>query len=69
MKNGYPPVNIKFQDRRRYYDCFTDYYKKGEEPSMLISMIKEYVKEELERYVKILDDANNAKGFDNEGIL
>lgn len=23
MKGGYPPINIKYADRKRYYDCFT----------------------------------------------
>ena len=26
MKAGLLPVNIKFADRRKYYDCFDDYY-------------------------------------------
>jgi Fic family protein len=65
MKEGYPPVNIKFQDRKKYYDCFTDYYRRNEDPSMLISMIKEYVEQELEKYIGILEVANNIGGLDN----
>lgn len=69
MKEGYPPVNIKFQDRKKYYDCFTDRYRKNEDPSMLISMIKEYVEQELEKYIGILEVANNIEGLDNRSIL
>ena len=69
MKEGYPPVNIKFQDRRKYYDCFTDYYRKNGDPSMLMFMIEEYVEQELEKYIGILEVANNIEGLDDESIL
>lgn len=58
MKEGYPPINIKFKDRRKYYDCFSDYYLKSNNPSMLISMITKYVEEELEKYIAVLEMAN-----------
>ena len=53
MKEGYPPVNIKFADRRRYYDCFTSYYEAREARAM-IRMVAEYVEEMLDRYIEIL---------------
>lgn len=57
MKEGYPPINIKFQDRKKYYGCFTDYHLK-KDPGMLVNMVKRYVEEELERYISILKVAN-----------
>lgn len=54
MKEGYPAVNVKFTDRRRYYDCFTDYHKSGGNPQAMTEMIGEYVEEALERYLEIL---------------
>lgn len=59
MKEGYPPINIKFKDRKKYYNCFSDYHLKNGDPSMLINMITKYVEEELERYISILEIANN----------
>ena len=59
MKEGYPPINIKFKDRRRYYDCFSDYHLKNNDPSMLINMVTKYVEEELEKYISVLEVANN----------
>ena len=29
IRNGYPPVNVKFTDRKKYYDAFDEYYKNG----------------------------------------
>jgi Fic family protein len=26
MRHGYPPIDIKFADRKRYYACFDNYY-------------------------------------------
>ena len=63
MKEGYPPINIKFKDRKRYYNCFTDFYLNNSNPQMLIEMIEEYVQEELERYISVLEMANN---FNND---
>lgn len=27
MQNGYPPINVKFTDRRQFYDAFDCNYK------------------------------------------
>jgi Fic family protein len=69
MKEGYPPINIKFGDRRRYYDCFTSYHSYGKDPSEMISLVKQYLEEELTRYVEIVRTANeisNSKGTAEE---
>jgi Fic family protein len=57
MKEGYPPINIKFKDRKKYYESFTNYYINNNS-SMLTNMIKKYVEEELEKYISILEIAN-----------
>ncbi|MCL2152346.1 MAG: Fic family protein [Oscillospiraceae bacterium] len=50
---GYPPINVKFADRRRYYDCFDSFYKdKTAEPT--VTMIAEYLQERLQQYLAIL---------------
>lgn len=59
MKEGYPQINIKFKDRRNYYDCFSDYHIKNNDPIMLINMVTGYVEEELEKYISVLEVANN----------
>lgn len=59
MKEGYPPINIKFQDRRKYYDCFSDYHLNNGDPSMLTTMVANYVEEELEKYISVLEIANS----------
>lgn len=57
MKAGYPPINIKFADKKRYYDCFSSYRQNGE-PFALIELIQDYLEQELERYIKIVKTAN-----------
>lgn len=53
MQKGYLPVNVKFADRRRYYECFTAYHQNGDaEP--IINLIAAYVEEELDRYLGML---------------
>lgn len=58
MKEGYPPINIKFGDRRRYYDSFTNYHTQGNDPTDMISLIAQYLEEELQRYLGIIKAAN-----------
>jgi len=53
MKAGLLPVNVKFADRRRYYDCFDDYHTGGT-ADMLTAMLAAYEREELERYIAVV---------------
>ena len=53
IRNGYPAINIKFADRRRYYEAFDAYYRDGNADEM-IKMVAEYIKEQLEKYLNIL---------------
>ncbi len=54
MKNGYPPISVKFIDRKNYYECFHEYTEKAD-PSKMILMVSEYIEEELDRYLLILE--------------
>lgn len=54
MKNGIPPINIKFADRRKYYNCFKAYHSESKSGDEMTKLIGEYVVEVLERYIEIL---------------
>ena len=54
MKAGYPPIDIKFTDRKRYYDAFDEYHTKGK-LSAMIKLFAEYLNKRLDEYLKILD--------------
>ena len=51
IKAGMLPVNIKFADRLKYYDCFDHYYSNGRTPQTLTDLIAGYEIEELEKYI------------------
>jgi Fic family protein len=57
MKEGYPAINIKFSDRKRYYDCFKN-YANDNSPSEMINLVRQYLEEELTRYLEIIKVAN-----------
>lgn len=57
MKEGYPPINIKFGDRRRYYEVFIS-YSKGNDSAEMVSLVGEYLLEELSKYLEIIRNAN-----------
>lgn len=54
VKAGLLPVNIKFTDRRKYYDCFDAYYGDAYSPEPLIELIAGYEIEELQKRIAIL---------------
>jgi Fic family protein len=57
MKAGLLPVNIKYADRLKYYDCFDSYYENGHKPDALAELIAGYEIQELERYIEIVETA------------
>ena len=54
MQNGYPPINVKFTDRKRYYESF-DSYSINQDTTPMTNLIAEYVTEILEQYLRVID--------------
>ena len=54
IRNGYPPINVKFADRKRYYEAFDAFYRDGN-ASKMVDMIAEYVNERLDEYLMVLE--------------
>lgn len=54
MKAGYPPIDIKFSDRARYYDAFELYNRNGD-VSAMTKLFAEYLNSRLDEYLKILN--------------
>ena len=53
MKAGYPPIDIKFTDRKRYYEAFDAYHVK-KDTSAMTKLFAEYISARLDEYLKIL---------------
>ena len=53
IRSGYPAINVKFADRKKYYDAFDAYYRDGSAEEM-IELIAGYVNERLDEYLEIL---------------
>jgi Fic family protein len=53
LKQGFPPINIKFADRKKYYQCFNEFYE-TKNPVTMVQLVADYVESELDRYIKIL---------------
>lgn len=52
MQAGYPPINVKYADRRRYYEAFDAYYRDGD-ANVLIDIVKNAVRERLRLFCSI----------------
>lgn len=55
IRNGYPAINVKFADRKKYYDAFDTYYRDGNAEAMT-DLIAGYVNERLDEYLEILTE-------------
>ena len=54
IRNGFPPINVKFTDRKRYYDAFDAYYKENDATPMT-TLIAEYIDARFDEYLKVLE--------------
>lgn len=54
MKAGFPPIDIKFTDRLKYYEAFDEYHK-NQSASAMADMFSQYINQKLDTYLSILD--------------
>ncbi len=57
IRSGYLPINVKFADRKKYYDAFDAYYRDGSADAM-IALIGGYVRKRLGEYLELLAEEN-----------
>ena len=55
MKAGYPPIDIKFTDRIKYYDAFDEYHVKHD-LSAMENLFVGYINARLDMYLSILQE-------------
>ncbi len=53
MQHGYQPINIKFTDRKEYYNSFDDYHINNT-PDKMVNLIAGYSKEKFENILSFL---------------
>lgn len=56
IQGGYPAINVKFADRKKYYDAFDAYYRDGNAEAMT-DLIAGYVNDRLDEYLEILTES------------
>ena len=60
IRNGYPAINVKFADRKRYYDAFDTFYRDGKADDMVL-LVTGYVNARLDQYLEIVKEKNYKK--------
>ncbi len=58
MKEGYPPIDIKFADRLRYYDAFDEYHV-NDNLSAMADLFAGYINEQLDLYISLLENVRS----------
>lgn len=54
LQSGYLPINIKYADRRRYFDCF-EAWDDRHDADPLITLVAAYAEARLTEWLGILD--------------
>ena len=57
MRNGYYPIDIKFENRNLYYQAFDDYHQKND-LSTMIKLIANFELLRLNFYIRTLKENN-----------
>ncbi len=57
MKNGFPPIDIKYTNRAKYYQCFDDYHITNS-PSSMVDLIANYLIIQLNYQIDIRNQEN-----------
>ncbi|MDR0989876.1 MAG: Fic family protein [Propionibacteriaceae bacterium] len=52
LQSSYLPINIKYTDRRRYYDCFLA-WDETHDPQPMIELVNDYVEQRLREWVNL----------------
>jgi len=61
MQEGYPPINIKFSDISKYYECFNHYRANNNDPTKMTELVADYAIYELKRYIEIAEQSERLK--------
>ena len=61
MKEGYPPINIKFSDVSKYYNCFNHYRANDNDASKMTELVSGYAVYELKRYIEIAEQSDKIR--------
>ncbi len=56
IQTGYTPIDIKFSERKKYYDAFDSYYRDKNADAMT-GLIAGYINDRLDHYLKILEES------------
>jgi len=62
LQDGYLPINIKYADRRRYYDCFQT-WDDHHDPLPMITLVAQYAKDRLETWLSTMDQIPSPDGL------
>lgn len=61
IRCGCPPINVKYPDRKKYYDACDSYYRDGDAGAM-IDLVAGYVNERLGTDLEALSDGEQRNG-------
>lgn len=61
MKAGYPPIDVKFADKGRYYYCLQSYQGQDETESPMLYVLEAYMEQALHERIETLTQARDLK--------
>ena len=61
MLNGYPPIDIKYKDVKKYYEAFEKYHTGGKDISGMVFLVAHYLEESIDKWLSIFEFKKGVK--------
>lgn len=61
MLNGYPPIDIKYKDVKKYYEAFEKYHTEGKDISEMVFLVAHYLEESIDKWLSVFEFKKDVK--------
>ena len=61
MLSGYPPIDIKYKDVKKYYEAFEKYHTEDKDISGMVFLVVHYLEESIDKWLSVFETKNNIK--------
>lgn len=55
MLNGYPPIDIKYKDVKKYYEAFEKYHTEDKDISGMVFLVAHYLEESIDKWLSVFE--------------
>ncbi len=61
MLSGYPPIDIKYKDVKKYYEAFEQYHTGSKDISGMVFLVAHYLEESIDKWLSVFESKKYIK--------